>query len=461
MFFHARFLLFLFLTATLLFSYSVAASEKESALEKDSSPDALSINEKTESKADSFFIPRRKEQFSRIPAYLFLPIPYSIPGVGKGLLGLGLVSNINGSQIDAGALMLGGDAEGRGAGLLDIDILPESLKSDFNEAIVLDIFQFEIDKIGVKWFSVREMEGDKDDYYYVKIQNILFQGGQLVISFFDRRLELIIQRGEGHAELKAVLDSDGNTIVEADDPEPTDFVQTTYGFILDLTDDKLDPRKGFRLGVNRDDSPESNEGEVSYRVMDYNVTGYIPIGVQSSWVFNFFRSDSHVLSQGETDRAKIAQNLGLYCELIADTQKREECIVTRKVVVDNYQAGNTYGTASSLGGSQRLRAYPTIRFRAAHTQMLGTELRFNLAEEYTPFNIGIMSDIRTNIQLSTFYEIGTAADRQEDLWKETRSSYGVGIRIVAGSGIVYRVDVAQGDEGTEFTAIINYPWGIF
>jgi hypothetical protein len=32
------------------------------------------------------------------------------------------------------------------------------------------------------------------------------------------------------------------------------------------------------------------------------------------------------------------------------------------------------------------------------------------------------------------------------------------MRIVTGSGIVYRIDYATGDEGGETTMIINYPW---
>ena len=46
---------------------------------------------------------RRKEQFPTEPAHLFVPLPYSIPGIGSGLFLLGNFSNISESTADASA----------------------------------------------------------------------------------------------------------------------------------------------------------------------------------------------------------------------------------------------------------------------------------------------------------------------------------------------------------------------
>ena len=129
--------------------------------------------------------------------------------------------------------------------------------------------------------------------------------------------------------------------------------------------------------------------------------------------------------------------------------------------VANTVAANTYGTASSLGGRSSLRSYPDDRFSGAHTAFIGTEFRWNITEESKPFDIKLVKDIRTGIQVAFFYEIGTVSETWSGLWDETRDSIGVGFRMVNASGSIYRADIATGDEGVSFTLIINYPWEAF
>lgn len=45
-----------------------------------------------------------------------------------------------------------------------------------------------------------------------------------------------------------------------------------------------------------------------------------------------------------------------------------------------------------------------------------------------------------------------------DLWDEQRYTYGVGFRLLAASGSVYRLDLAHGDEGLEMVIFFFYPW---
>lgn len=91
-------------------------------------------------------------------------------------------------------------------------------------------------------------------------------------------------------------------------------------------------------------------------------------------------------------------------------------------LIDNVVADNTYGAASSLGGFNRLRSYSAGRYQGAHTLFVGTEARWNLTDEFTPFNLYFIKDVRTAIQLSAFYEIGSVAERQSDIGDTTRSS---------------------------------------
>ncbi len=65
--------------------------------------------------------------------------------------------------------------------------------------------------------------------------------------------------------------------------------------------------------------------------------------------------------------------------------------------------------------------------------------------------------MRTTIQLAFLYERSTIEDigyKLGDIW---RDSYGIGARIVTASGLVYRGDIARGNEGTELSMLIGYP----
>ena len=72
-----------------------------------------------------------------------------------------------------------------------------------------------------------------------------------------------------------------------------------------------------------------------------------------------------------------------------------------------------------------------------------------------------MKDIRTAFQLAFFYEVGSTADLLQDVGKTWRESYGVGLRMVTASGVVFRADVANGHDGVLTEIFIGYPWEIF
>jgi hypothetical protein len=99
-----------------------------------------------------------------------------------------------------------------------------------------------------------------------------------------------------------------------------------------------------------------------------------------------------------------------------------------------------------------------MRYRGAHTLFYGAEFRWNLTDENEKFNIFFMEDLRTSFQAAFFHEIGSIADKKEDLFKESRHSTGAGFRVIMGSGIVYRLDIANGEEGNEYSLFFGYPW---
>jgi hypothetical protein len=391
---------------------------------------------------------RRKEQFETSYAYAVFPFPYSLPGIGKGLAIAGGAMNIAHTNTDVYGIVYSGDVQGMAAGVGDIHIIPRTL--------ILDVGAGEVNKASIQNYRERGMSSDKNNYLLLDIDNSEYYGGRLTATFFDRRFEMYGAWYGGASKLHGIRDKDGNVIVVAQDASRRQFHRTVIGTRFDLTDDYDDPRRGARFDVTRSASPPSDAGP-DFAVMDYNVTAYLPIGRRNTWAFNFLRSDAVVSHQGETDPAKIQSQQGINCSDPSLTpQQQQYCTDAVNLTIAN----NTYGTATSLGGFSRLRSYPQGRYTGAHTQFYGTEFRWNLSDESTPFDLFIMKDIRTSLQLAAFYEIGSTADLSGDVGKTWRESYGVGFRMVTASGVVFRADLANGHDGIATAVFIGYPWEI-
>jgi hypothetical protein len=393
---------------------------------------------------------RRRTQFMNDPGYYVFPMPYSIPGVGEGAGVIGIGMNMGRSYTDMYGFALAGGLKGGGLGVTDIHLLSQRL--------ILDVTAIQFGKSTITSYSQRGMETDKHDFSYLEFDNYWFAGGRLTATFFDRMFEVY---GGGYkigSELDKILDQNGGTIQDIQGSPQWRTSVYGLGVRADLSDDYYDPRKGLRLDVSRWWSPPPSSDNPDFYRMEYSASVFLPLGRRSTWVFNYFRSDAHVLRQGETDEAAIEKQQGLNCSDPALTQQqRDDC----NSVVSNIKDGNTYGTATGLGGTSRLRSYPEGRYTGAHTIFYGTEVRWNLTEEAHPFDIFIAKDIRTALQVALFYELGSVADLRENLGDVYRPSYGAGFRMVTASGIVFRADVASGREGIETTIIFGYPWESF
>ena len=383
---------------------------------------------------------RRKDQFYKEPAYLVFPLLYSLPGIGSGVVITGYAGNMFGTYTDAYGLLIMGEAEGTNFGVEDIHLISEQL--------ILEVGRQDINKAFVNNYEKRGMDTEKDDYNLLEISKADSISGVLTLTFFDRMFEIFTSAYAQEYQVEAVRDRDGNIIAELEEPIRGESKTYRIGSVLDYTDDRQDPRKGIRFEVTLRNSPRQDEDDPDFYVLNHNATLHIPIGRLSTWVFNYFRSDALVTSEGETDPDTIREDLGFHCDP-SDT----ECLEAEQEVMNNIIAANKYGTATSLGGEDRLRSYPNNRFEGAHTQFFGMEFRWNLTEGFTPFNYFIWKDVRTNVQLAFFAETGRVAEKSDDLWGDYRSSYGVGLRMLTGSGIVYRMDIAAGDEGIVPTII--------
>ena len=423
------------LSQRLILAVCVACAAAPAAVAAESSLADLSVPE------------RRRDQFPKQFAYAVFPYPYQLPGIGSGLSLVAGALNIADTYTDAYGIVFSGDVRGGAAGMGDIHLIPRRL--------ILDIGYSAVNKASFQSYAQRGMNTGKNDYSLIEVGDTEYYGARMTGTFFDRRFEIHGAWYEGASQLKNIRDKDGNVILEAQDP-PRDRGHTTlFGARLDLTDDYADPRRGFRLDVTRSQSPPRGSGP-DYYVMDYNTTGYVPFGRRNTLALNFLRSDAFVKREGETDRTALQQQLGLDCSTITDPTQQQFC----NEVIDTTIASNRYGTATTLGGFDRLRAYPQGRFKGAHTLFLGAEFRWNLTDERKPFDIFIMKDVRTSVQVAFFYETGITSDSRGDLYDggNFRNSYGTGLRIVTASGVVFRGDVAYGKEGFNLAVFIGYPW---
>ncbi|MCH8844725.1 MAG: hypothetical protein IID61_17315 [SAR324 cluster bacterium] len=388
---------------------------------------------------------RRKEQFPTEPAHLFVPLPYSLPGIGSGFFLLGNFSNVFESTADASANVILGDVEGYFVQLTEVPLISETL--------LLDVFAGEITKLALNSYEKRGMDSKKDEFNILELGSAQFSGPALTLTFFDRRLDLIAGTQMQSVETIALRDSKGKLIAELDDPVVNETESTYYAIQIDLTDDFQDPRAGLRLRLQTTNTPAADENEAEFDVTNYNTTIYFPVGEISTLAFNYYQSDANVTREGNTDRNAIEAELGIVC-----TSGDTVCEKALEEQIDNTVAARKNGTAASLGGLDRLRSYPVNRFQGAHTAFYGVELRWNLTDELTPFDYLFWKDVRTGIQIAFFGESGTVAETSSELWDESRESYGMGLRLITGSGQVYRADFATGDEGNEVTVFFFYPW---
>jgi outer membrane protein assembly factor BamA len=389
---------------------------------------------------------RRKDQFAKDFGYAAFPYPYKLPGIGSGLSFAAGAFNIADTHTDAYGIVFAGDVKGAALGVADFHLVPKTL--------IVDLGYSSISGAAFQSYTKRGMNTGKDDFNLIELGDTEYYGARMTATFQERRIEAYGAWYQGASRLKNIRDKDGNVLVPAQDP-PRDKGHTTLlGARLDLTDDYADPRRGFRLDVSRTQSPPQGSGPDTF-VMDYNTAGYIPFRRRDTLVLNMLRSDAFVSRQGETNSGALQTQLGLDCNAGTPAQQ-QSC----NDVIDTTIAHNTFGTATQLGGFSRLRSYPQGRFKGAHTLFFGAEYRWNLTDERTPFDIFVMKDVRTSIQLAFFYETGVTSDDRDDLHKRAnmRDSYGAGFRVVTASGVVFRGDVAHGKEGLNTAIFIGYPW---
>lgn len=388
---------------------------------------------------------RRKDQFPEESGRLLAPLPYSMPGIGEGFFLLGHFSNLLEGTSDLTLVGVTGDATGL---VVLTDEVPLVNKHLFFRAQVVNM-----DKVQVNQYKFRDMRSEKDDYDLLDIASYQGRMAALDLAYYDRRLVFSFARQLEKGGVDMIRDADGNAVAVFPDPFRFRGRRSTISANLDLTDDYLDPRRGWRFGVDYIDAAKVDTNDADFNISNINASWYVPTLGADTLVLNYFQSDAHVRKKGVIDRAVVEAELGIVCPL-ADTV----CQSSVDSLVDATINARRYGTAMSLGGDNRFRAYPQDRFKGAHVAFIGVEYRWNFVRESTPFNFYIWKDTHTGYQLAFFGEYATVSETWGDLWKDSRYVLGTGFRLVTASGSVYRADLGFGDEGAELSLFFFYPW---
>jgi len=401
----------------------------------------------------SFEFERRRDQFIDTPGYLILPVPYNYPGVGGGMMLVGYAGHAFKTKIDAILLAFNGDAEGYYLMMNELFLVDEHL--------YLNTSHMQVSKFGIQMWETRGMETGADDYFTYVGDSYQQSRIQAVFTLLDRRMEFWYSAQNWAAQTTDIYEPDDTLFLHLDEPEEIKSESTSWGVQLDLTDDRTDPRSGLRLKQSTTKVPALENGDPEYTVLSQSATLYIPILEDSTWVFHYFRSDATVKKEGETDPLVIAADKIAYCNYFypPPSQDNDTCKAPHLADANNKANANKYGTAETLGGAYRLRSYPEMRYKGAHTELLGTEFRWNITTTQSKVNLFILKDIVHAMQLSLFWEEGAVSETEETLGDIKRSTYGAGFRFVAESGNVYRLDWATGDEDSQVTVLFQYPWG--
>ena len=399
------------------------------------------------SSVNAILFERRKTFDSEISWFVY-PVVGSIPGV-QDFYGIGgTVSGIGGSESDVTAVSLRGKAEYFESDF-QIDILSIFDIPLFTEHLTFTFFSTKIRNGG--WpEGQRGIDSDPDSKYYLLASKVEASGGELSLNFYDNQLEAYYGYTDAKVKPYGLVDPNG-TFYNA---QNSGIIESPrgyrYGLYLDDTDNRRDPRIGYRFQYEKWGQPSTRSGNSEYYQEDFNLTGYIPVlsGNKGVLVLNQFFGSSTVLKKGTVDKSQF----------VCDETKLPGCQAILDEIYTRQLAEAENGKATSLGGTNRLRGYRTNRFYDSYTNFRGVEYRWYLYEAQKAFNYFLEKGTFAGFQLAFFYEQGTVSPDRGSLWENMRTSYGVGTRFIFNT-IIVRIDrgVSE-DEGGQTTFFVGYPF---
>jgi hypothetical protein len=419
-------------------------------------------------------IERRNNQDNFEISYFIYPLVYQVPGLGAGD-GVGAtVGNLLGDGSTLSLFRIKGEIEVDSIIATDIPL--------FTKHLTLSTAYVDGKKGGFAFYD-RGSDASEEPEFTLKFKRSSARAADIGVNFFNRQLEFYYGAAfalpEIDLERSDLADFENWEKLSSEEQEKSiaaffknfllyiDLVNlfvTRQGIKIDLTDDRLDPRDGYRFQYEK--YGFEGEGLKNFNVEDHSLTTYYPNeSLSSVLVANIFYSKS-----------KVTKPLSLFGGIdIADTERAvAECIEESKGNsrdstvsietfcqgfvrgVKNFNAEGNNSNATSLGGPNRLRSYPISRFYDTYSLFAGLEYRTYYLESSTPFNFLFEKGVFKAVQSAIFYEIGQVSPTNNDaLYSDFKYSTGVGLRLVF-SSVVLRADYATGKEGQEATIFIGY-----
>ena len=385
---------------------------------------------------------RTKRAADRELGWMFAPLPGCVEGVGCAIPIAGLISNFyKSTDLVVLKTLVKGDIE---ATVLQLQKFPI-----VDETLLLKILYYDWD-ISLRNYD-RGIYSGKNDYYQT-FENLNSSSINLQSQFFNQQLEIQIGFSTGEAKISKIFDAEENEFSNIQSPLRS-WRDNTIGTQIDLTDNHLEPREGIRLGILHNATDYGLSELSDYDVSSLNLTTYIPSFGSDTILINAFQSRSRVSGFGLTDENSLRNKFGLGCDL---EKEEDACKKVENRRIRYWLERNLLGKASALGGINRMRAYSLGRFYAGNSSNYALEYRLNFSEKQTPLNWFVMGGVRTVLQAAFFYEVGGVSDDLSEIHKNLVTSFGVGFRAII-SGLIYRFDLAKGEEGVVPTLFINYP----
>ena len=410
-------------------------------------------------------VERRKKQFDNEISYFLYPLIYQVPGLGSGNGAGGTITNLLGNGSSLSLLGIRGEIELNSLVIADVPL--------FTQHFTLSGLYANGKRGGFSFFG-RGPDSSENPEFTLEFGKSIARAFEFGLNFYERQIHLYYGYALAFPEINYDDDDliDSSIINEGSAQEQEDefakFIKNLLkyynltrifvrrqGINLDLTDDRIDPRKGFRFKF--ENYGFEGEGLTNYRVEDYSFTSYIPNSkLASVLVANIFYSSSTVINSLGRESFWDKKSC---LEKIESTEKISNETICNGIIkgfneFNETEANNSIAT--TLGGPNRLRSYPISRFYDKYSFFAGLEHRLYFQELTTPFNFILEKGVYEGIQLAFFHEIGQVSPtNNSSLFRDFKTSTGIGFRLLFTS-VVLRADYATGKEGDEITVFIGY-----
>jgi hypothetical protein len=367
---------------------------------------------------------------------------YLLPFVGR-TAGVGVyygpviaVQNIADTSTGIASGKVLGRVDGEGAVLTGFPIISDMLT-----------FGYGVARLNQLYFDTSYTRGMEKDQKVT--QTTSGKGSTMFLNwyFFDKHLQISNISAKWDVTFDKYFNENEEEI-ELPDIHLEDL-KTTFlinNLVVDFTDNIDNPTSGANFGLSYNIA-RTNTDYSGTDTLSYYANGFIPIGSDSTWVFRGFRSTATVKQQGSTDEDTIRTKLNIDCDQLTNQNDKKECTDLKDAIVSYLSRHNEYGTATPLGGNSMQRSYREARFRGKHSAFVGTELRLNIPEIFSNYQL----------QVAFIAESGSVNDSAENLGDEIVSSYGAALRLMVEKQTI-RLEAAVGDESQEWHLTIGQPW---